>query len=72
MIVVHAPQETRVERLIHLRGMTEADARARVAAQASDEDRLALADAVIDASGTVEETLSQVDALWERLRRPSV
>ncbi|NQX06788.1 dephospho-CoA kinase [Rathayibacter sp. VKM Ac-2856] len=71
VVVVHAPEETRVERLVALRGMTEAEARARVGSQASDEERLALADAVIDASGTLEETLSQVDALWERLRRRS-
>ncbi|QHC58534.1 dephospho-CoA kinase [Rathayibacter sp. VKM Ac-2760] len=71
VIVVHAPREARVERLIALRGMTEAEARARVGAQASDEERLALADAVIDASGALDETLAQTDALWERLRRRS-
>lgn len=71
VVVVHAPQEVRVERLIELRGMTEADARARVSSQASDEERLALADVVIDSSGSLDETLARADDLWEHLRRRS-
>ena len=53
---------------MRLRGMTEEDARARVAAQLSDEERRALASDVIDTSGTLDATLTQVDALWCRLR----
>jgi dephospho-CoA kinase len=67
VVVAHAPAEQRVRRLVELRGMTEKDARARVAAQASDEERLALADVVIDTSGTIAHTLAQTDALWRRL-----
>ncbi len=67
IVVAHAPAETRIRRLVALRGMTEPDARARVAAQASDERRLAVADAVIDTDGDVAATLAQTDALWHRL-----
>lgn len=67
VVVVHAPAEVRVDRLVALRGMDRASAQERVAAQASDEERLAAADIVIDTSGTVAHTLEQVDALWERL-----
>ena len=68
IVVADAPVATRVERLVHLRGMSEEDARARIAAQLSDEDRRALASDVIDTGGTLEQTLAQVDTLWSRLR----
>lgn len=67
VVVADAPAELRVERLIKLRGMSEDDARARVRNQASDEQRRAIADVVIDTSRTEAETLAQADALWERL-----
>lgn len=66
VVVVHAPAEVRIRRLIELRGMAEADARARVASQASDEARLAIADTVIDTDCTLESTLEQADRLWDR------
>ncbi|PPF21239.1 dephospho-CoA kinase [Rathayibacter sp. AY1E3] len=69
VVVVHAPQHLRIERLVARRGLTEEEARARVSSQASDEERLALADVVIDSSGTLEDTLARTDALWERLAR---
>lgn len=64
VVVVHANEQTRVGRLIRLRGMTPAEAARRVASQASDEERLAVADVVIDANGTVDDTLAQADAYW--------
>lgn len=67
VVVVDAPADVRVERLVALRGMDRASAQQRVAAQASDAERLAVADLVIDASGSVEHTMQQVDALWDRL-----
>lgn len=67
VVVADAPVETRVARMVELRGMTEADARSRIANQASDEDRRAIADVLIDTSGTEQETLEQVDALWRRI-----
>lgn len=68
IVIAHAPAETRRTRLIEQRGMTDAEARARIAAQVPDEARLEIADVVIDTSGTLDETRAQVDALWERLR----
>jgi dephospho-CoA kinase len=68
VVVAHASAETRVERLVALRGMDRAEAERRIRSQASDEERLAVADVVIDTDGTLESTLEQTDALWERLR----
>ena len=67
VIVAHAPAELRLRRLVELRGMTEADAGARIASQVSDEARLGVADVVIDTTGTLDETYRQVDALWTSL-----
>lgn len=69
IVVVHADAATRIQRMMELRGMTEAEATQRIASQASDADRLALADVVIDNTGTLAATLTQVDALWKRVRR---
>jgi dephospho-CoA kinase len=69
VVVAHAPVEQRVRRLIDQRGSSESEARARIAAQVGDDERLALADVVIDTSGDMEETRRQVDELWERLSR---
>ncbi len=68
VVVAEAPSEVRVARMVELRGMSEADARGRIANQASDAERRAVADVVIDTAGTEAETLAQVDALWDRLR----
>lgn len=63
VLVVEADPETRVARLVQ-RGMTEEDARARIAAQATDDERRAVADVVLDNSGTPEELVAQVDRFW--------
>lgn len=67
IVVAHAPAALRRERLISLRGMTEAEADARLAAQVDDARRLAIADVVIDTAGSIDETLAQTDDLWARL-----
>jgi dephospho-CoA kinase len=67
LVVVDAPAELRVRRLVETRGMDRAEAERRVAAQASDAERLAVADRVLDGSGTVESLREQVDALWARI-----
>ncbi|MFZ8757590.1 dephospho-CoA kinase [Microbacterium sp. HMH0099] len=67
VVVVHAPAEVRARRLVEGRGMTEDEARSRIASQASDEERLALADVVIDTDGTMDATRRQVDELWARV-----
>lgn len=66
-IVVDVDPDLAVQRLVEHRGFTEADARARMARQASREDRLAMADVVIDNSATVADLGPQVDALWRRI-----
>ena len=67
IIVAHAPAEVRLRRLVELRGMSEADAAARIASQVPDEARLAIADVVIDTTGSLADTERQVDDLWEGL-----
>lgn len=66
-IVVDVDPELAIDRLVRFRGFSEADARARLAAQQRREDRLAIADVVIDNSGTVDDLGPQIDALWERI-----
>ncbi len=67
LVVVHTSADQRVRRLVERRGLPETDARARVAAQASDEERLAAADVTLDGSGSEAELRAQVDELWERV-----
>jgi len=67
VIVVLASEETRLARLVGQRGMGLDDARARMANQATDEQRRAVADIVIENDGTLEELRAAVDAAWERL-----
>lgn len=67
VVVVHTPADQRIERLARLRGASREDARRRVAAQASDDERLAAADVVLDGSGSAEALRAQVDRLWTRL-----
>ncbi len=80
VLVVDAPVEVRVRRLVEVRGMPEADARARIRAQAAEEQRRAVADVWLDNGGTPDVVLAEVDALWAdrlvpfeanlRLRKP--
>jgi dephospho-CoA kinase len=65
VVVVDAPDDVRVQRMAEHRNMTADEARARMGAQASREDRLAAADVVLDNSGTPDELRHAVDALWE-------
>jgi dephospho-CoA kinase len=71
VLVVRADLGTRVARLEE-RGMTEDDARARIAAQATDEQRAAVADVVLDNSGTREELVAQLDRFWAERVLPRV
>jgi dephospho-CoA kinase len=65
--VVNASTETRIARMIELRGMTRDEAMHRINSQATNTERLAIADVVIDSNGSLEQTLTQADALWEKL-----
>ncbi|MFJ9036422.1 dephospho-CoA kinase [Streptomyces sp. NPDC102406] len=67
VIVVDASPETQLDRLTRLRGMTEDDARARMAAQATREKRREIADVVIDNDVPLEKLTEQVDAVWADL-----
>lgn len=71
IVVADAPAETRVARMVALRGMAEDEARRRIANQASDAERRAVADVLIDTSGSEAHTIAQVDALWEGLAAAS-
>ena len=68
VVVVDAPDDVRIERMVRLRGWTEAEARARMSAQAGREERLAVADVVLVNDGTIDQLGAQVDALWQTLR----
>jgi dephospho-CoA kinase len=70
VVVVEADLETRLARLVQ-RGLPEVDARARIAAQATDEQRRAVADVVLDNSGTREQLAEQVAKLWEDRIQPA-
>jgi dephospho-CoA kinase len=63
VLVVEADLATRLSRLVD-RGLPEEDARARIDAQATDEQRRAVADVVLDNSGTRDELAAQVDRFW--------
>jgi dephospho-CoA kinase len=67
LVVVHTPAVLRVERLVRLRGMDRTEAEARVSAQASDDERLTVADVVLDGTGSDDDLRAQVDELWDRL-----
>lgn len=67
VVVVDAADEIRLDRLTRLRGMAEADAKARIAAQASREDRLKIADIVVVNEGTLEELRARADEVWREL-----
>lgn len=69
VIVVDAAPETQLNRLVRLRGMTEEDARARMAAQATREKRREIADVVIDNDVPLEELRERVDQVWDDLVR---
>ncbi|MGY1793807.1 dephospho-CoA kinase [Geodermatophilus sp. SYSU D00525] len=71
VLVVETDLDTRVARLV-LRGLTEDDARARIAAQATDEQRRAVADVVLDNSGAPEALAAQVERFWEERVAPAV
>lgn len=70
VIVVDVPEDIQLARMVADRGMTEADARARIAAQAQRDTRLAAADVVIDNTGTLDELSDRVAELWATLVAP--
>ncbi|MEU1849057.1 dephospho-CoA kinase [Streptomyces sp. NPDC019990] len=71
VIVVDVSPETQLDRLVRLRGMTEQDARARMAAQATREQRREIADVVIDNDVPLERLEHRVKDVWAELERRS-
>jgi dephospho-CoA kinase len=70
VVVVDAPVEVRLDRLTGRRGMARADAEARIAAQATREQRLAVADHVIVNDGTLDRLAERVAEVWAALTHP--
>ncbi len=68
VVVVDVPVAVQEERLVRDRAMSPDDARARIAVQATREQRLAVADKVVDNSGDLASLERQVDELWEWMR----
>lgn len=68
LVVVTAPEELQVRRMVEGRGLAEHDVRRRLAVQLPLEDKAAQADVVLDNDGTLDELESQVDRLWNELR----
>ncbi|MEU4224418.1 dephospho-CoA kinase [Nonomuraea sp. NPDC026600] len=67
VIVVDAADEVRIARLAEHRGMPEPDAKARIAAQATRQERLAVADIVIDNEGDLDDLEAKVSQVWDDL-----
>ena len=67
VVVVDVPVEVQVDRMVRLRGMSEEDARARVAAQATREERLAVATYVVDNTGSLDDLRERVEEVDEVL-----
>ncbi|MFH8705889.1 dephospho-CoA kinase [Streptomyces rubrogriseus] len=69
VVVVDAAPATQLDRLVRLRGMTEQDARARMAAQATREQRREIADVVVDNDVPLQELRRRVKEVWDELVR---
>jgi dephospho-CoA kinase len=69
VVVVDVPPRIQIDRLVRLRDMSPDQAQARMAAQATREQRLAIADIVVDNSGSLAELDRQLGELWSELRR---
>lgn len=68
VVVVDAPRDLQVERMLSDRGWTREDAESRIAAQATREERRAIATHVIDNNGSLEELRARVEAVFAEIR----
>jgi dephospho-CoA kinase len=71
VVVVDAPDEVRIQRLGERSGLSPEEAAARIAAQATREERLAVADYVVENAGTLAELRDAVDRLWSNVLVPA-
>lgn len=69
VIVVSAPVKARISRLVAQRGITPEQAKARIDSQASEAERLRVADFIVDNSGDQAQTAAQVREIWQKLRQ---
>lgn len=67
VVVVQAAAGERLRRLVELRGMSADEAKRRIESQATDEERLAVADYVVEADGTLEATIRNADHVWRKI-----
>ena len=67
VIIVFAPLEVRIGRLAETRGMSREEAEPRIAAQATDEQRRAVADVAVENDGTLDDLRDRVDEVWRRI-----
>ena len=67
LVVVHAPVEVRLRRVMQARGMTEAEARARMASQTDPDELLAHADIVVNNNGSLEDLAAEAERVWKEL-----
>ncbi len=72
VVVVSAPEDERIERMVSQRGMSREEATRRIRSQVPEQQRLALADIVIESGGTLEQTLARADEVWQELRQRAV
>ena len=72
VVVVSAPEEVRIERMVSLRGMSRDEAEKRIRSQVPEADRRALADLIIESGGTLDETMAQADDVWQQLVQRAV
>lgn len=71
VVAISCDEDVRVRRLVDSRGMTESEARSRIAAQATDSEREAVADIVIDSNCSLEELLNKADAIYRGFKDQS-
>jgi dephospho-CoA kinase len=72
VVVVSAPEDVRIERMVSLRGMSVEEATRRIRSQVPEEQRRALADMIIESGGTLEQTLARADEVWQELLQRAV
>ena len=70
VVLVYAPEELQVRRLVEMRGLTREQARTRIAAQMPIEEKRRLATHVIENTGTMRELQAQVDRVWAEIAGP--
>ena len=69
VIVVDAPEDVQVQRMVRERGWTDAEARSRIAAQARPEDRRAIATYLVENTGTIEDLRREIEKIYGEIRR---